>query len=138
MNAPTLEDTVEAPEGVIPTDTIQTIINSNGTAIKYPDGTMIVTQQYETSVLSTDWVAWGSGFAVPLKTPPNFPVAFVGNVPTVTQTLEATGSNGLLLTKTENTSYSTLNRAGACQVLRPATGSNATFKVNVIAIGRWR
>lgn len=138
MNAPTLEDTVEAPSGVAPADTIQTITNDNGTAIKYPDGSMIVTQQYETTVTSADWVAWGSGYTVPLKTPPNFPVAFVGNAPTVTQTLEAKNSNGMLSTRMESTSFSTLNRAGSCQVFRPATGYDGTFKINVIAIGRWR
>lgn len=138
MNAPTLEDTVDEPEGISPADTIQTITNDNGTAIKYPDGTMIVTQQYETSVKSADWVAWGSGYVVTLKTPPAFPVAFIGNAPTVTQTLEAKTSNGMLSTKMENTSYSTLTRAGACQVFRPATGYDGTFKVNVMAIGRWR
>ena len=138
MNAPTLEDTVDEPSGVIPTDTIQTVTNDNGTAIKYPDGTMIITQQYETTVTSADWTAWGSGYTVTLKTPPNFPVAFVGNAPTVSQTLEAKSSNGMLSTKMENTSFSTLNRAGACQVFRPATGYDGTFRVNVIAIGRWR
>ena len=138
MNAPTLEDTVGDPAGVIPTDTIQTVTNDNGTAIKYPDGTMIVTQQYETSVLSTDWVAWGSGYTVHLKTPPNFPVAFVGNAPIVTQSLEAKNSNGVLSTRMESTSYSALSRAGACQVFRPATGYDGTLKVSVIAIGRWR
>lgn len=138
MNAPTLEDTVDAPSGVAPADTIQTITNDNGTAIKYPDGTMIVTQQYETTVTSADWVAWGSGYTVPLKTPPNFPVAFVGNAPTVTQTLEAKNSNGMLSTRMESTSFSTLNRAGSCQVFRPATGYDGTFKINVMAIGRWR
>lgn len=138
MNAPTLDDTVDDPEGVSPADTIQTITNDNGTAIKYADGTMIVTQQYETTVTSSDWVTWGSGYTVQLKTPPNFPVAFVGNAPTVTQTLEAKTGNGILSTRMETTSFSTLNRAGACQVFRPATGSNATYKVNVIAIGKWR
>lgn len=138
MHAPTLEETVDDPAGVSPADTIQTITNDNGTAIKYPDGTMIITQQYETAVKSADWVAWGSGYVVTLKTPPAFPVAFVGDAPTVTQTLEAKTSNGMLTTKMENTSYSTLNRAGACQVCRLTTGYDGTFKVNVIAIGRWR
>ena len=138
MHAPTLEETVDDPVGVSPADTIQTITNDNGTAIKYPDGTMIITQQYETAVKSADWVAWGSGYVVTLKTPPAFPVAFVGDAPTVTQTLEAKSSNGMLATRMETTSYSSLNRAGSCQVFRPSVGYDGTFKVNVIAIGRWR
>ena len=138
MNAPTLEDTVDEPTGINPTDTIQTITNDKGTAIKYPDGTMIITQQYETVVKSADWGVWGSGYTVALNTPPNFPVAFVGNAPTVTQTLEAKSSDGILLTRSGSASYSTLNRSGACQVFRPSTGYDGTYKVNVIAIGRWR
>ena len=138
MHAPTLEETVDDPAGVNPTDTIQTVTNDNGTAIKYPDGTMIVTQQYETTVTNASWVVWGSGYTVPLNTPPNFPVAFVGNTPTVTQTLEAKSSNGMLVTRMETTSYSSLTRAGSCQVFRPSVGYDGTFRVNVIAIGRWR
>lgn len=112
--------------------------NENGSWIKYRDGTMIITQSYETTVSKSTWGTWGSGYGVALNTPPNFPIPFVGKDPVVTQTLETTNGNGMLVTRTENDSYSTLTRAGAVQVFRPAAGLNATYRVNIIAIGKWK
>lgn len=139
MYSPLVADTVEEPEGTNPTDFIQTTSTNDGTVIKYPDGTMIINQKYSTTVQSSNWVSWGSIFSAKLNTPPNFPVPFVGNKPTVTQTLETDSANGSLCTQSEGTSISSLTRAGASQVIRPTNpGSTAIFTVHITAIGRWK
>lgn len=139
MYSPTINDTVEEPTGTSPTDFIQTTSSNNGTVIKYPDGTMIINQKYSTTVQSSNWVAWGSLYSAKLSTPPNFPVSFVGNKPTVVQTLETDSANGSLCTQSEGTSISSLTRAGASQVIRPTNpGSTAIFTVHITAIGRWK
>ena len=139
MYSPSTADTVAEPTGTSPTDFIQTTSTNDGTVIKYPDGTMVINQKYSTTVTSANWSAWGSGYTARLNTPPNFPVAFVGNKPTVTQTLETDSANGMLCTSSENTSVSSLTRAGASQVFRPTNpGSNAIFTVHITATGRWK
>lgn len=139
MYSPTYNDTVDEPEGTKPTDFIQTASSTNGTVIKYPDGTMIINQKYDTTVPNSSWSAWGSGYTAILNTPPQFPVAFVGNIPTVTQTLETSGSNAMLVTRSEATSFSYLQRAGAVQVYRPTIpGAETIFRIHITAIGRWK
>lgn len=139
MYSPSIDDTVEEPTGTSPTDFIQTTSTNDGTVIKYPDGTMIINQKYSTTVQSSNWVAWGSLYSAKLNTPPNFPVAFVGNKPTVIQTLETDSANGSLCTQSEGTSISSLTRAGASQVVRPTNpGSTAIFTVHITATGRWK
>lgn len=139
MYSPTVNDTVEEPSGQNPTDFIQTTSTNNGTVIKYPDGTMIINQKYSTTVQTSNWSAWGNMYSAKLNIPPNFPVAFVGNKPTVTQTLETDSANASLCTCSENTSISSLTRASASQVMRPTNpGSNAVFTVHITAVGRWK
>ena len=139
MYSPLVNDTVSEPTGTSPTDFIQTTSTNDGTVIKYPDGTMIINQKYSTTVTSANWSAWGSGYTARLNIPPNFPVAFVGNKPTVIQTLETDSANGMLCTSSENTSVSSLTRAGASQVFRPTNpGSQAIFTVHITATGRWK
>ena len=139
MYSPLVADTVAEPTGTSPTDFIQTTSTNDGTVIKYPDGTMIINQKYSTTVQSSNWSSWGSGYTARLNTPPNFPIAFVGNKPTVIQTLETDSANGMLCTSSENTSISSLTRAGASQVFRPTNpGSTAIFTVHITATGRWK
>ena len=115
---------------------IVTVTNDNGTAIKYPDGTMITYQKYSVNV--SDWIAWGNMFYAKLGVPPNFPLAFVGKIPIVTQTLETSSSNAMLCTASEYTGSSSLTRAGACQLVRPTTATECIFTVNITAIGKWK
>lgn len=139
MYSPTVTDTVSEPTGTNPTDFIQTTSTNDGTVIKYPDGTMIINQKYSTTVQTSNWAAWGSMYSAKLNTPPNFPVAFVGNKPTVIQTLETDGGNASLCTCSENTALSTLTRAAASQVMRPTNpGSTTVFTVHITATGRWK
>lgn len=139
MYSPLVADTVAEPTGTSPTDFIQTTSTNDGTVIKYPDGTMVINQKYSTTVQSSNWSSWGSGYTARLNTPPNFPIAFVGNKPTVIQTLETDSANGMLCTSSENTSISSLTRAGASQVFRPTNpGSTAIFTVHITATGRWK
>ena len=139
MYSPLVADTVAEPTGTSPTDFIQTTSTNDGTVIKYPDGTMVINQKYNTTVTSSNWSAWGSMYTAKLNTPPNFPVAFVGNKPTVIQTLETDSANASLCTSSEGTSISSLTRAGASQVIRPTNpGSNAVFTVHITATGRWK
>ena len=139
MHSPTVTDTVAEPDGTSPVDFIQTTSTTNGTVIKYPDGTMEINQKYDTVVPNSSWSAWGSGYTAILNTPPQFPVAFVGNIPTVVQTLETSGSNAMLVTRSEATSFSYLQRAGAVQVYRPTIpGAETTFRIHISAKGRWK
>ena len=139
MYSPLVADTVSEPTGISPTDFIQTTSTNDGTVIKYPDGTMVINQKYSTTVQSSNWSVWGSLYSAKLNIPPNFPAAFVGNKPTVIQTLETDSANASLCTCSENTSVSSLTRAGASQVIRPTNpGSQAVFTVHITATGRWK
>ena len=115
----------------------ETITNDNGTAIKFPDGTMLVTQQYTRTVQT--WNNWGNLYSQVLDAPPNFPVQFVTK-PVVTQSLETLegNGNGWIGTATENVGIATEIRAGAVQVIRASSSSTNTFNINVIAVGRWK
>lgn len=112
--------------------------NDLGSWVKYPDGRLEITQRYETTVTSSSWSSWGNCYSAKMNTPPNFPIPFVGEDPVVIQTLETNQANGMLATRNEGTSYSSLTRAGAVQVFRPNSTGGSTFRVNIIAKGRWK
>ena len=140
MHTPTLEDTVEEPSGRTPTDFIETVSNSNGTAIKYPDGTMIVTQKFRRTIYKTQWKTWGALHTVPFASMPNFPVYFVGENPTVSITIEAPGYNCFMGTLSDNgLGTSNKERAGEFQLIRPTAVSEDTpIDVHIVAYGRWK
>ena len=109
---------------------IETVTNSNGTAIKYSDGTMIVTQKVGVSqAVTTSW----HGLYVSAKSFPDFPVAFT-TLYSCSLTLEGALYNAWVMTSAANT----LTKAGSIYLI--SAESIATFNgyVNVIAVGKWK
>jgi hypothetical protein len=117
---------------------IVTVTNSNGTAIKFPDGTMICTGTKTFTNLSL--TAWGSVYSVVINSFNNFPVAFT-QLPVVTfqqgarsgESFTANGwissSAGFPISKTN---------PGGLEFVRPTTASNLTLTFSYTAIGRWK
>lgn len=115
---------------------IESGTNANGNWIKYADGTMIETQNYsftcDTSVL------WGSiyttGEALPAQ-PPDFPVPFY-SAPKVTKSMASGSTNGWIIGS--STYFGTLTNAGKVQIGRGTSVTGGSFKVDIIAVGRWK
>ena len=116
--------------------TIDSATNANGTYIKYPDGTMICTKLVEGSVDITN--TWGQGYTtgdtntVSLG---NFAQTFTA-VPIV-QVTPARGTNSLnfWLSTIDGT---TTQFAGNIGLLRFTSHASVSYKLNVVAIGRWK
>lgn len=117
---------------------IETITNSNGTAIKYPDGTMICTQKISVQG-AKDWSAWGPLFTNPVTNMPNFPVNFI-DIPVVTLSPESVGFNFWIGTLDEGgTGQTSVSKAQSIQLIRPTNpGVVANYRIHIIAIGRWK
>lgn len=117
---------------------IETITNESGTAIKFSDGTMIVTQQYIKHIES--WSSWQNVCCgVDTNYPPTYPVAFI-NIPVVTQMLVGNNLNGWLAPRRETGGNEPKLNAQDVQIVRPGTTSTsiADYTINIIAIGRWK
>ncbi len=113
--------------------------NSRGEYIQFENGYMFVFQKYQVTVSANQWTQWGNEYTLDVGNPPDFPVSFKDTPPYVLQTLEATGNNGWLTTKTERTGKATISRAGAVQITRPtASAETTTCYINVFAIGKWK
>lgn len=110
--------------------------NSNGSWIKYADGTMIIRQKYIDPQAITS-VSMGSLYRVGLDVPPDFPVPFVGEVPEVSITLTNCWLGWLMGIELETT----LTNATGGNFVPLASATNKTFQnvvINIIAIGRWK
>lgn len=113
---------------------IEIVSNENGTAYKFKNGLMIVTQRYE-AVMSGLTTQWGGVYYGNAPIPPNFPVAFI-EIPVITQMIEANSSNAWLSSNSEANSKT---RAPKVQIVRGnSLSSEATFYIDVIAIGKWK
>ena len=66
---------------------------------------------------------------------PNYPVAFVGNYPTLTITGQVSGGNGWVVGN--NTDYS-LTSMGSVYVYSSASRTGVGVAVDVMAVGRWK
>lgn len=110
--------------------------NENGEYVKFSDGTMIQSMKVSTTINIQG--VWGSLFHE-YASLPNYPIPFVGNLPTVVGSIIATSSTFCFgeLTTTTN-SPQTLSSPGAYLVLRPTAAENVSFVVNIIAKGRWK
>lgn len=113
--------------------------NNKGTYIQFENGYMFIFQKYQITVNANTWTQWGTNYTVDAGSPPDFPVNFVEDLPCITQTLETTGTNGWLATRSENNGRATLSRAGAVQIVRPIApvGTN-TYYISIFAFGRWK
>ena len=111
----------------------ETIVNANGTAIKFPDGTMICrnTMTFESVNINNVWGAMYDNATI--LNLGNFPVAFISK-PTVTANVIKPGANGVI----ENIEATTETKVGGCYVMRPTTTTNVQISINYIAVGRWK
>ena len=117
-------------------DDMEIVSNSNGTAYKFKNGLMIVTQKFEVSI--SNFSTWGSLYTKSVEDDsiPNFPVAF-SEIPTVTRSIRGV-SNGNAWISSNLASEST-TKSGAFDVMRPTQITNTiTLEISVIAIGKWK
>jgi hypothetical protein len=108
--------------------------NSNGSYIKYSDGTMICYKIVTgTTNIST---AWGNGYTSGADNSiylGNFAAEFISK-PIVNVTLERGSSNCWLAS---NINVGTIS-AGIVSLLRFTMATNVAYTLNVIAIGKWK
>lgn len=115
----------------------ETVTNSNGTALKLPDGTMICygTKSFLGQACNVDY--WSNFNRTPENLSCNFPIAFVGNLPIITYG-HYSSSGGRVAFYT--TKQCTLTRTHEFGMLysKNANPKTTDFYVNYIAIGRWK
>lgn len=115
---------------------IEIVSNENGTAYKFKNGLMIVTQKFEVSIDS--FTTWGSIYtkSIPANDIPAYPVAF-SEIPTVTRGIRGV-SNGNAWISSNLESEST-TKSSAFDVIRPTQITKAiTLGFSIIAIGKWK
>ena len=108
--------------------------NENGSYIKYGNGDMIISQHYEVSLSSTG--AWGSLYGYSITNLKDYPVPFVGDLPSFVATFDAITANAWVCSKQES-GVSSLTKPCALQLIRP-TQNTPTGYLNIIAKGRWK
>lgn len=102
--------------------------NSNGSWIKYSDGTMICWKKLAGTVNVT--TSWGSLYYANV-TVGNFAQTFI-EIPTI----NVVGSNEAFFVACNGTTST--SSMGNVLLVRPSTLSNMPYVLNVIAIGRWK
>lgn len=108
--------------------------NSNGSWIKYVDGTMETRQRYKASFDSV--VEWGSMFAYSINNIKNYPQTFI-ELPTVSVTLSVDHINGWVCTNVE-TGVESTSRPCGYQFVRPTKKTPENTYLNIIAKGKWK
>lgn len=116
--------------------------STNNRWIKYPDGTMIVTQKYDINLANTTYAYWGANITEYYlqSVPPNFSQPFVGT-PYCTYSIECDYSFWVMNNATLADSPATNTRSARISLLRPRDASavsSGTVTVTVTAIGRWK
>lgn len=110
---------------------IETITNGNGTALKFPDGTMIVAQKVTFTNISQN-ISWGSLYRTDYLTLPNYPVTFI-DVKSKSVIANTSGNGWAMLNSGGNTS------AGRLSIVQPNSNASVpSITVDVMAIGRWK
>lgn len=113
---------------------IQTIQNEYGTAIKFPDGTMICTRKIEETLTCNN--TWGNMYFGKSTNKFNFAQEFK-EVPAIQLTLLTTSSSSCFLgnyTQPVVTTNSFMHYA----IVRPTSAESVSIQLNVLAIGRWK
>ena len=109
---------------------IEIVENSNGTAIKYPEGVMICAKSMSFSNVSL--TAQGNIYKSGNLELGNWPLQFI-EIPIVNTTLAITSGEGSLY----STAGVTKSYCGKCNVWR-TTSSALGCTINIIGIGRWK
>lgn len=112
---------------------IETVTTGTGTAIKFPDGTMICSGTVSTGTIEQSaWSEWGSLKSIDKSLSINFPVPFI-SAPSITATNSVLGNNFFIVrcaaTATQITSLS---------MSRGTLPSSSTYGFSYTAIGRWK
>ena len=110
--------------------------NSKGSWIKYNDGTMIVTRETYEITVNID-VSWGNIFVGGDYTEWEFPVPFINVPDLVLFDVNPTTTNGCFKTSYEPTNI-TKNSIQNVYVGRGTSASDVTFKIHILAIGKWK
>ena len=119
-------------------DDIEIVSNSNGTAYKFKNGLMIVTQKFEVKIAQSDWHAWGDLKAASIEDGiiPNFPVAF-SEIPTISRSLRGVTNGNAWISS--NLAAENTTKSSAFDVIRPTQPTNTiTLEISIIAIGKWK
>lgn len=123
--------------GKLIVDEIESGSNSNGSWIKYPDGTMICWQKqlFENYQITGQQ---GNLYETSL-TPLDYPVAFVGALPSVSRSIEYTNWTVFGFGADNNVNAS-LTNSGSFKLFRGSSTGTGTVNtiINTIAIGRWK
>lgn len=121
----------------IPATITESGSNSNGTYIKYSDGTMICTKHFVTANNIPISQTWGSGYTSGegnLVSLGSFANTFY-SVPVVNVTVGRAGGSNAWLGAISNTSNS---YAGDVTLLRFSSNTGTKYSFDIIAIGRWK
>lgn len=99
--------------------------------IKYTDGTMICyyTQDITTSISTS----WGNLYMSNALTLNDFSQSFI-SIPSTQINVTGSGSSAFSINETA----STTRNPGKIRLVRPQTSSSGTYKINVLAIGKWK
>lgn len=124
----------EIPEGYEEVENdggIVTVTNDNGTAIKYPDGTMICTKRVR-SMTNSITLTWGSCFMTEPISLGNFAENFIAT-PIVSHTLMTGVACWIASAGWASKSY-----CGDIRLIRSSSMEVGEVHINILAIGRWK
>ena len=110
--------------------------NKNGNYIKYGDGTMIQWQRKSMTInIETAW----SGLYYGTAMCDNFPIPFVGDIPTVLGMVYPNSSTWCFGNLVQITARpQSLTYPGDIMVIRPVSTQNVSVIVEIMAIGKWK
>lgn len=111
--------------------------NANGSFVKYADGTMECWISKSVYIAGGAWGVWGTAYInLVIATPWTYPATFYA-APVETCTIRCNGSTGSAAwIMGEN--INTTSASGRYYAVRAASVGNETWRVDVIAKGRWR
>lgn len=106
--------------------------NTNGSWVKYIDGTMICYKTISKTVSVTS--SWGSIYESGEITLGDFPQEFIA-IPVVNITVQNENNIGGMIELVKNI---TTQSAGKTLLVRGTTTTNANYIFNIVAIGKWK
>lgn len=128
------DDIPEGYEEIEFDNNIKTVTNDNGTAIKYPDGTMICTKSVSLSKVNCS-TSWGSLYISGTIYLQDFPETFI-SPPAYSFNFISTFSGWLM---PQGGGEVNSNTTTIClQLVSVSKNTSVSGKISVIAIGKWK
>lgn len=124
----TVFDTAGIPAGAI----VESGSNANGSYVKWADGTMLQKVFYNAASVAVTTPA-GALFISAGLARVNWPVAFVGAAPTVTEKLYTSSGSGWAT----GGSYATITQTPLYFIVEPISATR-TATIDIVAWGRWK